>query len=67
MQELARLGKFYVQNFLSAPTEVFEKCGVQSTPLPEIKIVREVKNLGLNWSRVPPLPMQGTRVLVCGD
>ena len=28
-QEQARLQKFCVQNSLSAPTQVFEECGVQ--------------------------------------
>ena len=32
MQEQARLLEFLVQNSLSAPTQVFEECGVQSTP-----------------------------------
>ena len=35
MQEQARLPEFLVQNSLSAPTQAFEECGVQSTlPLP---------------------------------
>ena len=32
MQEQARLVKFLEQNSLSAPTQVFEECGVQNTP-----------------------------------
>ena len=35
MQEQARLLEFCVQNSLSAPTEVFEECGI---PLQKIKI-----------------------------
>ena len=31
MQEQASLREFSVQNFLSAPTQVFEECGVWST------------------------------------
>ena len=37
MQEQARLVKFLAQNSLSAPTQVFEECGVcgvQNTPIP---------------------------------
>ena len=34
MQEQARLPEFSVQNSLSAPTQVFEECGAQSTPPP---------------------------------
>ena len=33
MQRRARLREFLAQNSLSAPTKVFEKCGVQSLPL----------------------------------
>ena len=34
MQRQARLRKILIQNSLSVPTQVFEECGVQSTPPP---------------------------------
>ena len=34
VQEQARLLKFLRQNFLNAPTQVFEECDVQNTPPP---------------------------------
>ena len=34
MQEQARLGEFRVQNSLSAPTQVYEKCGVRPPEYP---------------------------------
>ena len=42
------LETFVFKNSLSAPTQVFEECSVQSTPPPEMKIVREVGTLDLS-------------------
>ena len=49
MQEQARLPEFLVQNSLSAPTQVFEECGAQSTPHPH----NENLDLGL-WVSIGP-------------
>ena len=50
-----QLPELCAQNSLNVHIQVFEECGIQIPP-PKKKIVREVRTLGLSWSRVPPYP-----------
>ena len=53
-----RLQEFLGQNSQSAPTRVFQECGIHPAPhlpAPEMKIVRDVGTSDLTWSRLPPI------------
>ena len=65
MQELAWAVRILCSKFLECPIQVFEECGVQSTPPPENGNL--IRTLDLVWSKVTPLPFKNEKLVRTWD